>query len=525
MDLQDVKVRELPTKSNVLKATDKIIVEDNDGTKIMDVSKFASFANQANCFNTIDDMKNASLNEGDIVQTLGYRNLNDGGGARYQIVYAPSDLDDGMLIHYLRTSDTLRARLIHDGSINVLQAGAYGDGYMDDTPYITKVIKSGYIVKFTARTYKLGSSLKVPSGIDIDLNGATLYCANSACIDIGDGEEATDINIYNGTFQGNKGICLSDLCKNITIRNCSFTSVRDTEMAVGIEINGADGVNIEECNIGHENDNVSVGVQMNSGDEHGNNNTVLSNDIIISSLHGVRMQGSLPDKNIMILSSTFKGSASKSAATSGINITSSCKSAIISSCAFSDMNTAISLNSVTDSVITLSDITASTAVMYDISNTHVTAVLNGIQRFSPSNTAGAVLFEKMLGSIYLNGSFSVDSLGSTVAQAKGNMTGTLHDICHPVIKEQITIARQSDLTSNMLNVIPGFMNIALSIAYAGDISALPFPSMNGQLIALFSPDGAVLKQSSTISVESDIVLNRYTPVILKNVNGVWTRCG
>ena len=143
--MDTVKVRELPVKSGPLSLTDLLIVEDNDGTKTTEVRQFRSLLQQSIYFNTVDDMKNATLNEGDVVQTLGFREINDGGGALYKIVYAPTDLDDGMLIHYLRTSDTLRAHLITDGTLNVLQCGVFGNGVADDYTLINKAAKKVYL--------------------------------------------------------------------------------------------------------------------------------------------------------------------------------------------------------------------------------------------------------------------------------------------------------------------------------------------------------------------------------------------
>ena len=79
--MDTVKVRELPVKSGPLSLTDLLIIEDNDGTKTTEVRQFRSLLQQSIYFNTVEDMKSATLNEGDVVQTLGYREPNDGGGA------------------------------------------------------------------------------------------------------------------------------------------------------------------------------------------------------------------------------------------------------------------------------------------------------------------------------------------------------------------------------------------------------------------------------------------------------------
>ena len=75
-------------------------------------------------------------------------------------MYAPTDLNDGMLTHYLRTSDTLRAHLVHNGTLNILQCGAFGDGVNDDFTFITKALKKGFPLFFPKRTYKVSGPLR-----------------------------------------------------------------------------------------------------------------------------------------------------------------------------------------------------------------------------------------------------------------------------------------------------------------------------------------------------------------------------
>lgn len=74
-------------------------------------------------FNSVADMKNAKLKNGDCCITLGYYDINDGGGATYRIrIKIESDNEDNGLI--VRINDTLIAELIIDNNlINVKQLG------------------------------------------------------------------------------------------------------------------------------------------------------------------------------------------------------------------------------------------------------------------------------------------------------------------------------------------------------------------------------------------------------------------
>lgn len=517
--MEDRKIRELPVKQSGLRLTDQFIVEDNDGTKIADLALLASLVYSANCFNTVNDMKNANFKEGDIVTTLGYNDVNDGGGATYKITYAPTDLDDGVFVHYLHTSDTLRAHLLHGGDINVLQAGAAGDGVNDDIRALMKAINSKYPITFPKRTYHISAPLEIPDNTIIDLNGSTLRSTGQACIIV----NASNVKICNGIFEGYVGISIGSSCKNVTIQDCTFTSNKDIDMYNGIVINGANDITVSNCTIGHADDKVTIGVHV-KGDSSSNNNVLISNNIITVSQYGIDMQSVQTDKNIIISSNIIIGNKFKTGDSTGINVSSGCRSGVISECSISNMSMGISLNSLLDCEMSLTNITADTTVMYNISNTHVTAYFNGNHRFIPSTAVGVALFENVYGTIYIAGTFCVDSLGSSIAQAKGLITGTLRDHCEPYLKPQITIPRATDLTSNMLNIVPGFMNVSLNLAYSGNVSRLPFPSMNGQFVALYSTEGAVLTPSSTITIAENTPLDKYTPVILKNNNGIWTRC-
>ena len=42
-------------------------------------------------------------------------------------------------------------------------------------------------------------------------------------------------------------------------------------------------------------------------------------------------------------------------------------------------------------------------------------------------------------------------------------------------------------------------------------------------MAVYSSSGATLKSNTNILMSADVKLNRYTPVILRNNNGLWTR--
>lgn len=72
--------------------------------------------------------------------TKGYYAPNDGGAGFYNIRVSLSDVEDGGSIIFLDNGNV--AELITDGTVNVKQFGAYGDGTHDDTDAIQTAINS-----------------------------------------------------------------------------------------------------------------------------------------------------------------------------------------------------------------------------------------------------------------------------------------------------------------------------------------------------------------------------------------------
>lgn len=540
--MDTVKIRELPQKSGSISLTDLIIVEDNDGTKTTEVGEFRSLLQQSIFFNTVEDMKNATFKEGDVVQTLGYREVNDGGAAIYKILYAPTDLNDGMLTHYLRTSDTLRAHLVHNGTLNILQCGAFGDGVNDDFTFITKALKKGFPLFFPKRTYKVSGPLEFPSGSVVDLNGSTLFCSTSSCICLGLDEDMSNIIIKNGTFIGKYGIEIYPYSTNVTITDCLFDAPSKGRMEKAICINGSSDIVIQNCMIGKSNREVAYGIIVSSGlkkeTSYGNRNILISSNRIIASKYCINTTSTIKDRGIIISDNICEGYGSnRSTITAvGVQISSNSDSIQVASCGFNKLHTGIVVTGVVDVTLGCSDIICDDVrIMYSILSDAAKVTLSGMQKFNGASAEGvkagepatnvSYIFDRMTGRLYLNTIIDVSTLasGASVSQALTSLVGDLIDSIDPICREKVVLTKPADLNENLNNKVPGYMNIALDISYTGNITDLVFPSLDGQLVALYSSAGAILKANNDIRMVGDVILNQYTPVILRHLNGQWFR--
>ena len=158
------------------------------------------------CFDNIEDMKNATnLINGSYAKTLGYYEINDGGGSLYYIRNKTnSDVEDNTTIIFI--GDELVAELqIINNTINVKQFGAIGDGETDDTISIQKALDidnaniyipngtymvSTLIVRKTVKVYGASNKLTIIKSIADNTFDAVLQIFN-------DGLTYSDIsNLY-----------------------------------------------------------------------------------------------------------------------------------------------------------------------------------------------------------------------------------------------------------------------------------------------------------------------------------------
>ena len=121
---------------------------DEDGTLEVQLSKAIKY------YNTVADMKaDTKLQEGDLVETMGYYEVNDGGAAQYIIKNSSSK-------YYETLNNNLLAELIYNHILNVKCFGARGDNSTNDTSIIQNRINialSRDTIFFPYGTYRINN--------------------------------------------------------------------------------------------------------------------------------------------------------------------------------------------------------------------------------------------------------------------------------------------------------------------------------------------------------------------------------
>ena len=142
-------------------------------------------------FNNVAEMKQATnLINGSYAKTLGYYEINDGGGAVYKIRTKTNDdvVDNGSIIQM--TDSTLVAVLIINDYITPEMFGAKRDGESDDFIPFTNCISYALIkkvkIKLNAGTYYISEALDLQYPKDLIIEGTEGRWAGSSIIETND---------------------------------------------------------------------------------------------------------------------------------------------------------------------------------------------------------------------------------------------------------------------------------------------------------------------------------------------------
>lgn len=296
-------------------------------------------------FGVVNDMIHTDLKAGNIVATMGYHNLSDGGGGLYMIISTDVYLiiDNGSMFHL---DNGLYAKLISEESIRVSQFGAYGDGTHDDTEKINNAIKYANNQHKTTIIFESGKVYNVKPYLDSDTQGGSattnihgVMLKDNITLDLNNAEikaianNRTNYNIFT----------LSNV-SNICIKNGKITGDMDThngstgEWGYGISLRNTENIILDNLYISKcWGDGINLNAQTNGSDN--NKNITITNCICDDN----RRQGMSIElgENIYVENCQFinTGSTSYVAPGAGIDIEPSFKNAkvlntIIENCVF-----------------------------------------------------------------------------------------------------------------------------------------------------------------------------------------------
>ena len=259
--MEDIQIVNVNKKHGVAD-TDYLLVEDSDGTKIVSFKDFRMAITKTSVCDTVNILKTLSLEEGAVIRTLGYHNVNDGGAATYVIMYDPSTVDDGATCHFLKTSDTLKAKLLISGPVSVVTFGAVGDGSADDHEALQKAIDSDVPITFpTGKVFKISSPLVIPSGKSIDFNGCTINNPNSTALQIGkSGSPASGVHLSNLNIVGLRGVEVLDGCSDIHFNGVDIKG-QTLSSEYGFRLQSDHDIHIIDCKVS----SVQYGISVYTG--------------------------------------------------------------------------------------------------------------------------------------------------------------------------------------------------------------------------------------------------------------------
>lgn len=222
-------------------------------------------------FQTTNELINANLLSGQIVKTLGYHTLNDGGGASYIISGTPGTVN-------IELNNGLYANLIFE-EVNLMQFGCYGDGTTDDTSALQNAItvakaNNKKITSPSGKSYLTSETLNL-TRINVDLNNSTFKSSlNIAIITIEEPEE----HKVNTNYYSNITIDGSNVANGIDIINGhrnEFNNLNILKCEISVRLRAGFENNFTNTTINAKQSLTSVGFQIETSDCMFNKGTMI----------------------------------------------------------------------------------------------------------------------------------------------------------------------------------------------------------------------------------------------------------
>lgn len=128
-------------------------------------------------YNTVSDMQEATnLIEGSTARTLGYYNLNDGGGATYKIrEITNEDTVDGGFLIAMDNENLVAELIIENGFINALCLGSkIDDNTFNNSPILLNAISKANASKLISKIYYPAGTYNFTTSVDLSVNSLNL---------------------------------------------------------------------------------------------------------------------------------------------------------------------------------------------------------------------------------------------------------------------------------------------------------------------------------------------------------------
>lgn len=529
--LEERLIRDFVEKSQI-EMEDYIVMEDMDGTKLGSVKSLRRLLMGKMIFNTVEEMKMQSLEEGDYCITLGYRSPGDGGGALYIMKYEPTAIEDYGTWHYLYTSDTIRAKFVSlDGTVTPEQFGAYGDGSKDDIKAIQRCIDSKYKVIFNkSKTYRITKAITLKSRLQVDLNNCIIKPSSCSAFTIPtDGiDRAWDVSIRNGRIDMSKAklldvISINKRMKNFTIENITIYNGAGT----CVNIKGVEKLVINDCEFESTEVRTSAIISRKSDLETSSwCHLFISNTRFVNFLRAI----SLADNNafgiITIENCTHQNVTSTASTTFLFNSrtgdTQNRRSITLSEIYTGNVDCLFDNQAI--DAFTISNVRLSNAkTLFKHSANAGNVALEGRILLTGDNVADKYpVFTNCGGSLLINTPFVSKNAERYKERSSNGSFGacTLYDNVDILTRGETS---RSVPANGSLN-IDFVRNAMINITSAGNITGIT-GGINNQVIGLRSTAGAVIIPSGSVNISSNITLSSTSVAYFRynSSTGKWNR--
>lgn len=232
---------------DVQEEIDHKLDEMAEGGQLEEIISAYLQANVATVFDTVADMKaSTGLINGSYARTLGFRSINDGGGATYYI----TDTGTADEMQTIAVGD-LYANLVLTTTVTPEMFGAYGDNTHDDSAAFQKAIDSGRDTVCLPKTYLIASTVELGDrdNFNFDCSSSTIYYSGiqSAFLI----KRIYGATVKFGKLVANNGSCISAYSSNgttspadyIIYLNIHFELLRAKYNCISFEVAGTGIIN------------------------------------------------------------------------------------------------------------------------------------------------------------------------------------------------------------------------------------------------------------------------------------------